>query len=83
MAMILRVRDAEYLRGYIIWLRFNDGAEGEIDLSGELEGEVFGPLRNPEEFKKFKVDPELGTIVWENGADLAPEFLYENMKVLA
>lgn len=83
MAMILRVRDAEYLRGYIIWLRFNDGAEGEIDLSGELEGEVFGPLRNPEDFKKFKGDPELATIVWENGADLAPEFLYENMRVLA
>lgn len=81
--MILHVIEARYLHDFVIWLRFNDGAEGEIDLSGELEGEVFGPLRNIEEFKKFKVDPELGTIVWENGADLAPEFLYENMNVLA
>jgi hypothetical protein len=81
--MILHVTKGKYVRDYVIWLRFNDGAEGEIDLSGELEGEMFSPLRDMEAFKSFKVDPELGTIVWENGADLAPEFLYENMKVLA
>jgi hypothetical protein len=81
--MFLHVKEAKYLRDYVIWLRFNDGAEGEIDLEGELEGEVFGPLRDKRLFRKFRVDPELGTIAWENGADLAPEFLYENMKVLA
>lgn len=81
--MILHVREARYLRDYVIWLRFNDGAVGEVDLSGELEGEVFEPLRNPNAFKSFRVDSELQTIVWENGADMAPEFLYENMKVLA
>lgn len=81
--MILHVIEARYLHDFVVWLRFNDGAEGEIDLSGELEGEVFGPLANPDAFKRFKVDPELGTIVWENGADLAPEFLYENMNVPA
>lgn len=81
--MILHVREARYVRDYVIWLRFNDGAEGEVDLSGELEGEVFEPLRDLRAFKSFSVDPELGTIVWENGADLAPEFLYENMRVLA
>ena len=81
--MILHVREAKYRHDYVIWLRFNDGAEGEIDLSDELEGEVFSPLRDIEAFKSFKVDPDLQTIVWENGADLAPEFLYEHMEVLA
>jgi len=80
--MILHVKEAKYLHNYSIWLRFNDGAEGEVDLSGELDGEVFGPLKDLEKFKSFKVDPVLQTIVWENGADLAPEFLYENMKIL-
>jgi len=81
--MILHVREARYVRDYVIRLRFNDGAEGEVDLSGELEGEVFEPLKDPAAFKRFRVDPELETIVWDNGADLAPEFLYEKMKVLA
>lgn len=81
--MFLHVREAKYLRDYVIWLRFNDGAEGEIDLEGELEGEMFSPLRDLDQFKRFDVDPEIQTIVWENGADLAPEFLYENMNVMA
>lgn len=81
--MILHVTEAKYRHDYIIWLRFNDGNEGDIDLAGELEGEVFGPLKDIKKFKSFKVDPVLGTIVWENGADLAPEFLYENIKILA
>jgi len=81
--MILHVKEAKYLYDYVIWLRFNDGVEGEVDLSNELEGEVFGPLKDIQKFKSFKVDPILETIVWENGADLAPEFLYENMKILA
>ena len=79
--MILHVREAKYRHGYVIWLRFNDGAEGEIDLENYLQGEMFEPLQDLGAFKKFWVDPELQTIVWENGADLAPEFLYENMNV--
>ena len=81
--MFLHVREAKYLHDYVIWLRFNDGAQGEIDLAGELDGEMFSPLRDIEQFKRFGVDPDLETIVWENGADLAPEFLHEHMKVLA
>jgi hypothetical protein len=81
--MIMHVKEAKYLHDYVISVRFSDGAEGEVDLAGELEGEVFGPLRDLKAFKSFRVDPELQTIVWSNGADLAPEFLYENMKVLA
>lgn len=81
--MILHVKEAKYQHDYVIWLRFNDGAEGEVDLRDELYGEVFEPLKDLEMFKSFKVDPDLETIVWENGADFAPEFLYDKMKVLA
>jgi len=81
--MILHVKEAKYLHDYVIWLRFNDGAEGMVDLKDELYGEVFEPLKDMKKFKSFKVDPDLETIAWENGADLAPEFLYEKMKVLA
>jgi hypothetical protein len=81
--MFLHVKDAKYLHDYVIWLSFNDGAEGEIDLEGELDGEVFGPLKDLQLFRQFRVDPELQTVAWENGADLAPEFLYEKMRVLA
>lgn len=81
--MIRHVREAKYVREYVLWLRFNDGAEGEIDLASELEGEVFAPLKDLSQFRQFRVDPELHTVVWENGADLAPEFLYDNMRVLA
>ncbi len=81
--MIIHVKEAKYLHDYVIWLRFNDGAVGEVDLKGELYGEVFEPLKNLEKFKSFRVDTDLETLVWENGADMAPEFLYEKMKVLA
>ncbi len=81
--MILHVKEAKHLHDYVIWLRFNDGAEGEVNLKDELYGEVFEPLKDLGMFKSFRVDPVLETIVWENGADLAPEFLYDKMKVLA
>ena len=81
--MILHIREAKYLHDYVIWLRFNNDAEGEIDLKDELDGEMFEPLKDIHNFKNFIVDPEIETIVWDNGADIAPEFLYEKMKVLA
>ncbi|MDI6794710.1 MAG: DUF2442 domain-containing protein [bacterium] len=81
--MILHVKEAKHLHDYVVWLRFNDGAIGKVDLKDELYGEVFEPLKEIEMFKSFKVDPDLETIVWDNGADLAPEFLYDKMKVLA
>jgi hypothetical protein len=81
--MILHVKKTKYLHDYIIWVLFNDGTEGEVDLVNELEGEMFEPLKDLNKFKSVKVDPILETIVWENGADLAPEFLYENLKIRA
>jgi hypothetical protein len=82
-AMILHVREAKYRHDYVIWLRFNDGAEGEVDLRDELWGDVFEPLKDVSQFRRFRADPEMQTLVWDNGADLAPEFLYEKMNVLA
>ncbi len=79
--MILHVVDAQYERDYILRLKFNDGAEGLVDLADQLYGEMFEPLKDPNKFRAFKVDPELNTIVWENGADLAPEFLHQRLLV--
>ena len=79
--MILHVVEVKYLHDYLIWVRFNDGASGEVDLFAELEGEVFGPLQDKALFKTVKVDPFMQTIVWDNGADLAPEFLYDQLKI--
>jgi len=81
--VILHVLDASYERDYVIHLKFNDGAEGFVDLANELYGEMFAPLKDVGKFKAFRVDPELNTIVWENGADLAPEFLHDRLLVPA
>ena len=75
--MTPRLTKAEYIEGYKIKVSFEDGVVGIIDLDGELWGEVFEPLKDLNNFRAFKVDPELQTIVWPTGADLAPEFLYE------
>ena len=78
--MMPRVIDARYAGGYRVWLRFDDGLSGEIDLERELWGEVFEPLKDKTFFAKVRADSELDTIVWPNGADLAPEFLYDELK---
>ena len=83
MNMIPRVIDAKYIKDYTLFLRFSDGSEGEVDFEQELEGEIFEPLRDISYFKDFTVNQELHTIVWTNGADFAPEFLYEKLQVLA
>lgn len=81
--MIPRVTEARYVSGRTLWLRFSDGAAGEVDLSTEIHGEVFEPLRDVEYFRKFELSRELGTVVWPNGADFAPEFLRASVKVAA
>ena len=79
--MDYHVMEARYVGGHTIWLRFRDGTAGEVDLSGVLRGEVFQPLKDPEYFKTFTVHPEFRTLVWPNGADLAPEFLHDAVRV--
>ncbi len=78
--MIPKVREAQYKGDYRIWLRFADGVEGEIDLSAELWGDIFEPLKEMGFFSRFIVSNELETIVWPNGADFAPEFLYQKLR---
>ena len=75
--MIPKLESAEYVVDYRIRVRFADGRQGEIDLAGELWGEVFEPLKDASVFRRFRLDTELNTIAWETGADLAPEYLYE------
>ena len=81
--MIPRVIDAKYIKDYKLYLRFSDGSDGEVDLEQELEGEIFEPLNDISYFKDFTVNQELHAVVWPNGADFAPEFLYDKLKVLA
>ena len=81
--MNYQVIEAEYVSGYKIRLRFRDGTAGEIDLQSELWGPVFEPLKKLEFFKQFRVDPGFHTLVWPNGADFAPEFLHDNIRVIA
>ncbi|HEX6882860.1 MAG TPA: DUF2442 domain-containing protein [Planctomycetota bacterium] len=71
------VVEARHLGQYRVWLRFNDGLAGELDLSAEIHGEVFEPLRDPAFFAGFVLDH---TLTWRNGADFAPEFLYERLR---
>ncbi len=76
--MMIRVVEARYLEGHRVWLRFNDAREGVLDLSDELWGEVFQPLRDPAFFAQFRIE-EAHTLTWPNGADFAPEFLHSQL----
>ncbi len=75
--------DARYVSEYTGWLRVEDGTQGEVDLSAELYGPVFEPLKDQAFFSQFRVNPDTGTIEWPNKADFAPEFLYEKAHVTA
>jgi hypothetical protein len=70
---------AEYRGGYRIRLTFNDNVQKTIDFREWLDGLVFEPLRDEAYFSKFFV--EGGTVTWPNGADIAPETLYEHRGV--
>ena len=77
--MILHTTEVTPLPGYRLAVRFNNGEAGVVDLSGELEGEVFEVLRAPEQFSTASHHPVMRTVAWKNGADVAPEFLLEMM----
>lgn len=81
--MLVRVTDAKLIRDFVVWVRFNDGVEGEIDLASELDGPVFEPFKDPRFFAQLRVDPDVHTLVWPNGADFAPEFLHEHARLPA
>ncbi len=74
--MFLHIVSAKYLEDYRLEVVFSNGRTGVADLSEVLQGSVFEPLKDKSEFSKITVDKELETVVWANGADLAPEYIY-------
>lgn len=72
---MLKVIDVDYIKDYELLLTFNDGIKKTVDLKPYLTGEVFGPLLDKEQFIQYGLTSV--TIEWANGADFAPEFLYE------
>jgi hypothetical protein len=75
MVFLPHVIRATYETGFRIHLTFNDGTAATVDFEPWIEGPVFEPLKQPAYFRRFFVDG--GTVVWPNGADIAPETLYE------
>mgnify|MGYP000986884859 CR=1 FL=1 len=71
------VKKAEYLGDYRVRMQFEDGSVKEADLEPHLDGKIFEPLKDIERFRTLRVEPDLDTIVWDNGADMSPDFLYE------
>lgn len=77
LAPLIDVRDVRVLARYVVALTFADGSERVIDLEPLLWGPMFEPLvADYELFRQVKVDPDAGTIVWPNGADISPRTLF-------
>lgn len=75
--MLKDITSVRPLRQYQLWLQFEDGVEGVVDVSQRVAFTgVFEPLRDPAYFAQVRVDPDLGTVCWPNGADLDPDVLY-------
>jgi hypothetical protein len=75
--MLKDIVEAHPVGGYRLKLRFEDGAEGVVDISKLISFTgVLAPLRDPNEFTAVRVHPELGTVCWPCGADLDPDVLY-------
>ncbi len=71
------VENVTYVSDYKLLLSFDDGSVRLVDLANELDGEIFAPLKDIDYFKEVRVNPDLATIVWDNGADMSPDFLYK------
>ena len=77
MRTVPKVTKLEVRKPYILEVTFEDGEHRTIDMSNRLNGTVLEPLRDPALFAQAAIDPVWHTVAWPNGADLAPEFLYE------
>ncbi len=73
---LVHVTEVQVVGDHRLALAFDDGTRGEVDMSDDAWPGVFEPLRDPEYFRQVVLDEELGTIVWPNGADIAPETLH-------
>ena len=78
--MLLHTTYVKPLPNKVLSLRFNNGTYGEISLADELYGEMFAPLQDDNLFMSAQQHDEMGTVVWANGADFAPEFLLSKLK---
>lgn len=74
---IHRVRGFDIVSDYTLRVAFDDGTEQTIDFQPILAGEMYGPLHDPKLFKQVRIDPEVGTLVWPNGADFDPATLHD------
>lgn len=74
---IYRVVSVRLAASYTLSVAFDDGTEQTIDLAPILAGELYGPLRDPSLFSQVRIDPEVHTLVWPNGADFDPETLHD------
>jgi hypothetical protein len=74
---IYRVISVEPLGDYQLRVGFDDHSSRDIDLGTVLEGEMYGPLRDPAMFATVAIDPEVHTLVWPNGADFDPAVLHD------
>ena len=77
MSMLFDIVNAEYISDYKILFTFENGEKKLVNFEDMLWGEVFEPLKDKTLFKQFKINKEYGTIVWPNGADVAPDGMYE------
>lgn len=81
---MVRITSVRPLRDFEVELDFSDGSSRAVDLSPYLRGPVFQPIReDPALFRAVRVDRQLGTIVWPNGADLDPDVLYAGLEPAA
>ena len=71
------ITEAEYEAGYRLVLTFEDGSRRRVDLAPHLDGEMFEPLRDIKRFQTARLNADIDTVVWDNGADMSPDFLYE------
>lgn len=72
-----RLMEASYAGDYRVNLKFSDGVQSCVDLSDQLWGYYHAPLKDKKLFSQLCIDPEVPTLVWPNGADMAPEIIYE------
>ncbi len=71
------ITDVAHEGGYRLLLTFEDGSRRRVDLSPHLDGEMFEPLREIDMFRTARLNVDIDTVVWDNGADMSPDFLYE------
>jgi hypothetical protein len=79
--MDYHIVEARHVAAHVVWLRFRDGTSGKNRSGAGSPRPRLRTVRDPAVFRQFQVHPEFHTLVWPNGADFAPEFLRDNVRV--